>query len=67
VLDEINANSVGFCTEVRKLSPQDWERTATRLPGEARTARWLVRQATHEGIHHLADIVRVGARLHNYR
>jgi hypothetical protein len=38
----------------------DWDRIATRLPGEDRTARWLVRQAMHEGIHHLGDIRRIG-------
>jgi hypothetical protein len=31
------------------------------LPGEQRSARWLVRQAMHEGVHHLADIRTVGA------
>jgi hypothetical protein len=37
-----------------------WDRIATRLHGEQRTARWLVRQAMHEGVHHLADIRRIG-------
>jgi hypothetical protein len=37
-----------------------WDRIATRLPGEDRTARWLVRQAMHEGVHHLGDIRRIG-------
>lgn len=63
VLAELEANVAGFCEETRALAPDDWERTATRLPGEARTARWLVRQATHEGIHHLDDIVRVGEQV----
>jgi len=29
-----------------------------RQPGEERTARWLLRNAAHEGRHHLADIQR---------
>lgn len=35
---------------------EQWDRLVTRLPGEHRTARWLVRQAMHEGQHHLDDI-----------
>jgi hypothetical protein len=38
----------------------DWRRIGTRLPGEQRTARWRVRQAVHEGVHHLGDIRRIG-------
>jgi hypothetical protein len=30
------------------------------LPDEDRTALWLVRQAMHEGVHHLGDIRRIG-------
>jgi DinB superfamily len=61
VLDELAANAAGFCEEIVRASPQDWDRVATRLPGEQRSARWLVRQAMHEGVHHLADIRTVGA------
>jgi DinB superfamily len=62
VLDELQAVATGFCDEIARSGQQDWERTATRLPGEQRTARWLARQAMHEGVHHLADIRRVGAQ-----
>ncbi|ORV09993.1 DinB family protein [Mycobacterium celatum] len=66
VLDELAATTVGFCEEISRTGQDGWDRTATRLPGEQRTARWLVRQAMHEGVHHLADIrrvsVEVGAR-----
>jgi hypothetical protein len=60
VLDELAANTVGCCEEIASAGPQDWDRVATRLPGEQRSARWLVRQAMHEGVHHLADIRTVG-------
>jgi len=60
VLDELAAAAAGFCEEVRRNRDEQWDRTVTRLPGEERTARWLVRQALHEGLHHLADIRRVG-------
>jgi hypothetical protein len=60
VLDELAANAAGFCEEIACTGPQDWNRVATRLPGELRSARWLVRQAMHEGVHHLADIRAVG-------
>jgi DinB superfamily len=59
VLDEVAANVAGFRDEAARLTPADWDRVATRLPGETRTARWLARQAMHEGRHHLGDIRRV--------
>jgi hypothetical protein len=61
VLDELRAVAAGFCDEI--VRTQDWQRVATRLPGEERTALWLVRQATHEGMHHLADIRQTGSRV----
>jgi hypothetical protein len=60
VLDELAANAAGFCDEIARAGCQDWDRVLTRLPGEQRSARWLVRQAMHEGVHHLADIRAVG-------
>ncbi len=60
VLDELAATAAGFCEEVGHTRPDEWERLGSRLPGEQRTARWLVRQAMHEGQHHLADIRRTG-------
>lgn len=54
VLDELSATAAGFCAEVARMN--QWDRLVTRLPGEHRTARWLVRQAMHEGQHHLDDI-----------
>lgn len=62
VLGELAAAANGFREEVVGKggdcwwqSP-DWDRTLRRLPDEERTARWLVRQALHEGTHHLEDI-----------
>jgi hypothetical protein len=60
VLDELEATAAGFCDEIARNGPEDWDRTVTRLPGEQRTARWLVRQALHEGQHHVGDINRIG-------
>ena len=45
--------------EVGRSSAVELQRTATRLPGEQRTGYWLIRQAMHEGVHHLADIRRL--------
>jgi DinB family protein len=56
VLDELESHIAGFRDEAATLAPQDWRRTVSRRPEELRTARWLVRQALHEGRHHLADI-----------
>lgn len=54
VLGELDLAVEGFADEHARV--RDWDRTCTRRPGEERTARWLVRQALHEGVHHLADI-----------
>ena len=56
VLDELADVAAGCCDEVARVEPAGWERVVTRLPGEVRTARWLVRQAAHEGVHHLRDL-----------
>ena len=56
VIDELEDNIGGLHHEAAKFKDPDWLRTATRLPGEVRTARWLLRQAMHEGVHHLRDI-----------
>jgi uncharacterized damage-inducible protein DinB len=59
-VDELAAAAAGFCEQVARTDERDWDRVASRLPGEDRTARWLVRQAMHEGVHHLGDIRRIG-------
>lgn len=56
VLDQLAAYAAGFRDEIARVSPGEWDRVASRLPGELRTARWLVRQAAHEGVHHVRDI-----------
>lgn len=61
VIDELASAIAGFLEEAALVSGPDWDRAATRLPGETRTARWILRQAMHEGIHHLADIRRIGS------
>lgn len=63
VLDELAANAAGFREEVARTSDGDWDKRITRLPNETRTARWLVRQAMHEGVHHTLDIIEVGRAL----
>jgi hypothetical protein len=60
VLDEVAVAAAGCCEEIELFAADDWGRVVTRLPGEERTARWLARQAMHEGIHHVADIRRIG-------
>jgi len=59
VLDELNDNAAGFLDETAKNTEGTWGRRARRLPGEERTARWLLRQAAHEGLHHTRDIADV--------
>ncbi|BBX65357.1 hypothetical protein MSAS_45310 [Mycobacterium saskatchewanense] len=62
-IDETAAAVAGFRDEVARMREGDWDRIGSRLPGERRTARWLVRQAMHEGVHHLGDIERFGSEL----
>jgi hypothetical protein len=67
VLGELAAAVAGVADELRRVGPDGWERRvlrvhrpshapAARLPGEERTVRWLLRNAAHEGRHHLADL-----------
>jgi hypothetical protein len=63
VLAELGDDTIGFVDEAARFSDEEWDRVATRLPGEERTARWMVRQAMHEGTHHVRDIAAVGRRL----
>ncbi|WP_372661205.1 DinB family protein [Amycolatopsis kentuckyensis] len=56
VRDELAACAAGLGDEIDRLEPADCARVVIRLPGEHRTARWLVRQAAHEVTHHLEDI-----------
>jgi hypothetical protein len=63
VLEETDAAVAGLCQEISRMNGPDWDRVVLRRPGEQRTTRWLVRQAMHEGLHHLADIAAVHASL----
>lgn len=58
VLAELDVHVAGFLDEIAATT--SWDRTATRRPGELRTARWLVRHALHEARHHTRDITAVG-------
>jgi hypothetical protein len=58
VLAELDVHVAGFLDEIAATT--DWDRTATRRPGELRTARWLVRHGLHEARHHTRDIAAVG-------
>jgi hypothetical protein len=59
VLGELAAAVAGVGDELRRIGPDGWERRVVRQPGEERTVRWLLRNAAHEGRHHLADLGRV--------
>ena len=61
VLAELALAARGFCDEVADTADDEWGRLVRRLPGEDRTALWLVRQAMHEGVHHVRDIERVAS------
>lgn len=63
VLTELANNATGLVEEASRNESADWQRTASRQPGETRTALWLLRQAAHEGCHHAGDIATVGSSL----
>ncbi len=65
VLDALTEQVARFAERAESVTHSQCARTATRLPGEERTLLWLVRQACHEGLHHLRDIERILARLAN--
>lgn len=54
VLTELAHATTGLLEEIGRV--RDWQRAGTRLPGERRTASWLVRHVAHEGVHHVRDI-----------
>lgn len=56
VLLDLERNADRFAALTSEISEPQWSRTAVRLPGERRTVLWMVRQAAHEGLHHLHDI-----------
>jgi len=56
VLDTLRRNIDRFVALANEIGADQWNRTASRLPGERRTVAWMVRQAAHEGLHHLRDI-----------
>jgi hypothetical protein len=56
VVAEIADYASGFIEEAGRMPEPGWDRSLRRLPGEIRTARWLVRQTLHELVHHLGDI-----------
>ncbi len=59
VLDELDAYVAGFLAEIARMKDEHWARPVHRMPDERRTALWLVRQAAHEGVHHLRDMAEV--------
>ena len=59
LLPELGTAMEGFVAEVRSVPEDAWNRTVARRPDEVRTVRWLVRQAAHECVHHLADVRRI--------
>ena len=58
-LDSLASSAVRLADFLGTLGGGDWDRTASRRPGEERDVRWMARQAAHEGRHHLYDIERV--------
>jgi hypothetical protein len=58
VIEGLEHNVAAYLSLVAAITPDQLMRSCSRL-GERRDATWLLRQAAHEGIHHLDDIVTV--------
>lgn len=56
VLRDLEHDADRFAALTSEISEPQRSRSAVRLPQERRTVRWTVRQAAHEGLHHLHDI-----------
>lgn len=56
VASELSLAILGFCDETEEVGDSDWNRVVARGIGEHRSLQWLVRQAAHEGHHHVNDI-----------
>jgi hypothetical protein len=56
VLSALERNADRFAALAGEIAERQWGRSAVRFPGERRTVLWMVRQAAHEGLHHLHDI-----------
>ncbi|MFE9957217.1 HAD-IA family hydrolase [Micromonospora sp. NPDC005299] len=56
VLLDLERNADRFAALASEISELQWSRCAVRLPRERRSVLWMVRQAAHEGLHHLHDI-----------
>jgi sugar-phosphatase len=56
VLSALERSADRFVGLASEISEPQWGRLAVRFPGERRTVLWMVRQAAHEGLHHLHDI-----------
>ena len=61
ILDDLERTAAQFAALVETVTPDQWPRPMTRRPDEKRTVLWLIRHATHEGLHHLRDIDRIAA------
>lgn len=58
VLDRLAAGAERLVLEIERVGPDGWERTATFPFGE-RDLLHMVRNAVHEGSHHLRDVASV--------
>lgn len=58
VLEVLEADAASLAAAVEAIPDDGWARTGVR-DGEEVDVLWLVRQAVHEGSHHLRDVERV--------
>lgn len=59
VLDRLAANGERLASEVEAVEPDDWTSRTATFPWGDRDLLTMVRNAVHEGSHHLRDVERV--------
>jgi catechol 2,3-dioxygenase-like lactoylglutathione lyase family enzyme len=55
VVDDLQRNAAKLSEALRLVGDDDWDRPATRRPGERMTIELLARCSLHEVVHHRAD------------
>ena len=55
VVDDLQRNAAKLSEALRLVTDDDWDRPATRRPGEPMTIELQARLALHEVVHHRVD------------
>jgi hypothetical protein len=63
VLDAISNSATSVAQELRRLTPEQWNRVGIGTDGDERTTLVLARRLAHDGHHHILDLDRIAEAL----